>query len=109
MTSLSPCFTHAACPVTPRFCCRSTFCTGLAWAYWQDSRTNGLPQWSPVAAQLNQPLNFTFKAIMFRAFPTSRSQWLSAGLFPFQAYVGVAYFVEQYFIRSLPGNGGYRG
>ena len=46
---------------------------------------------------------------MFRAFPKSRSEWLQVLLFPFQAYVVVAYLVEQYFVRSLPGNGGYRG
>jgi hypothetical protein len=45
---------------------------------------------------------------MFHAFPKSRSEWLRVLLFPFQAYVVVAYFVEQCFVRSLPGNGGYR-
>jgi hypothetical protein len=46
---------------------------------------------------------------MFRAFPKSRSDWQQILLFPFQAYVVVAYVVEQYFITSLPGYGGYRG
>jgi len=44
---------------------------------------------------------------MFRAFPKSRREWLQVLLFPFQAYVVVAYFVEQYFVRLLPGK--YRG
>jgi hypothetical protein len=46
---------------------------------------------------------------MFHLFPRARQEWLRVLLFPFQAYVVVAYFVEQYFIHSLPGNGGYRG
>jgi len=46
---------------------------------------------------------------MFRAFPKSRDEWWRVLLFPFQAYIVVAYIVEQYFITSLPGYGGYRG
>lgn len=46
---------------------------------------------------------------MFQFFPRGRQEWLRVLLFPFQAYVVIAYLVEQYFIRSLPANGGYRG
>jgi len=46
---------------------------------------------------------------MFRAIPKSHAEWRPVLLFPFQAYVVVAYLVEQYFINSLPGYGGYRG
>jgi hypothetical protein len=38
---------------------------------------------------------------MFRAFPRGRSEWLQLLVFPFQAYVVVAIFVEKYFMRSL--------
>lgn len=38
---------------------------------------------------------------MFRAFPRGRSEWLQLLVFPFQAYVVVAIFVERYFMRSL--------
>jgi hypothetical protein len=46
---------------------------------------------------------------MFRPFPRGRQGWLRVLLFPFQAYVLIAIFVERYFMNSLPGNGGYRG
>jgi len=46
---------------------------------------------------------------MFRPIPKSRAEWRQVLFFPFQAYVVVAYLVEQYFINSLPGYGGYRG
>jgi hypothetical protein len=46
---------------------------------------------------------------MFHLFPNSRQEWLRVLVFPFQAYVVVAVFVEQYFWELLPGNGGYRG
>jgi hypothetical protein len=40
---------------------------------------------------------------MFRVFPKGRGEWSRAALFPFQAYIPVAYCVEQYFVRQLPG------
>lgn len=46
---------------------------------------------------------------MFQAFPNSRGEWWRILVFPFQAYILVAYIVEQYFVTSLPGYGGYRG
>jgi hypothetical protein len=46
---------------------------------------------------------------MFRFIPREQGEWLRVLLFPFQAYVVVAFLVEQYFIRSLPSGGGYRG
>lgn len=49
------------------------------------------------------------RPIMFQVFPKGRGEWLRAALFLFQAYVIVAYCVEQYFIRSLAAAGGYRG
>jgi hypothetical protein len=48
-----------------------------------------------------------FKPTMFRVFPKGRREWLRAALFLFQAYIPVAYCVEQYFIRQTPW--AYRG
>jgi hypothetical protein len=46
---------------------------------------------------------------VFYCFPKKRIEWLRVLLFPFQAYVVVAFFVERFFWSSLPAGGGYRG
>ena len=45
----------------------------------------------------------------FHLLPRNKKEWRQIALFPFQAYVVIAYFVERHFWYSLPGNGGYRG
>src|ERR1700677_1280984 len=46
---------------------------------------------------------------IFQIFPKRKNEWLRALLFPFQAYVIIAHFIEWHFWDSLPASGGYRG
>ena len=50
-----------------------------------------------------------FPFTSFHLFPRNWQEWRRAALFPFQAYVVIAIFVERHYWSSLPGYGGYRG
>jgi hypothetical protein len=41
---------------------------------------------------------------MFHLFPKRRQDWLRVLVFPFQAYVIIAFFVERYFASIWPGH-----